>query len=239
MTDDEYREYLAALGSKYLRITALHRFGPGGPWDHLNYEIERLSSTARFVTAVSDRSENSAVVKALADELRNVYVDHIIDAMEYTGVLAALDEAPDITFANLRRSVIPAEDVQLLRHAGIEDPEAEITLIIHYSRKRLGHSEARPSETVRQAQEELKRAADRVDKIPSDSNLSDQPEKKKRKIFNGIGKILAGTITGAGNLLLAAGTVVAPNPATAYGVIGSSALAVGGICQGIGDLRGE
>jgi len=130
-------------------------------------------------------------------------------------------------------------DILVAGVAGIEDPEAEITLIIHYSRKRLGHSEARPSETVRQAQEELKRAADRVDKIPPDSNLSDQPEKKKRKIFNGIGKILAGTITGAGNLLLAAGTVVAPNPATAYGVIGSSALAVGGICQGIGDLRGE
>lgn len=62
---------------------------------------------------------------------------------------------------------------------------------------------------------------------------------RREKIFNGIGKILAGAVAAAGNLLLATGTIVAPNPATAYGVIGSSALAVGSICQGIGDLRGE
>ena len=72
-------------------------------------------------------------------------------------------------------------------------------------------------------------------------NSSNAPptEGKKRKILNGIGKILSGTVAGAGNLLLATGTIVAPNPATAYAVIGSSALAVGSICQGIGDLRGE
>jgi len=61
----------------------------------------------------------------------------------------------------------------------------------------------------------------------------------RRKLFNGVGKILVGVVTGAGNILLAAGTIAAPNPATVYGVIGSSALAIGGICQGIGDLRGE
>jgi hypothetical protein len=239
MTDDEYREYLAALASKYLRTSALYHLVPDSPWDYLNNEIERLSSTARFVTAVSDRSRNSAVVKALADELRSRNVDSIIGAMQHTGVLDALDEAPDITFANLRRSVIPAEDVRLLSHAGVEDPEAEITRTIHYSRKRLGSPDARPSEAVRLAQEELNRAADRVDIIASDSNLPDQPEKKRRKIFNGIGKILQGTITGAGNLLLLTGSVVAPNPATAYLALGSSAFAVGTICQGIGDLRGE
>ncbi|MGH7489625.1 MAG: hypothetical protein ACREMY_29090 [bacterium] len=41
------------------------------------------------------------------------------------------------------------------------------------------------------------------------------------------------------NLLLFTGTVAAPNPAMAYGVIGSSAPTVGSICQGLGDLYGE
>jgi hypothetical protein len=201
--------------------------------------MERVSSVARLVGVVRDRSEDPTLTKALAGELRNLYLDGIVNAMEHSGVLAALDEAPEITFGELRRSAIPDEDAQFLRQAGVEDPEAEITLIVHYSRKHLGQNrEFTPSETSRRAQRELQAAADRIEKGAPEKELSKQPE-RKRKLFNGIGKILAGTVTGAGNLLLAAGSIVAPNPATAYGVIASSALAVGGICQGIGDLRGE
>src|SRR6266849_5173051 len=137
MTDDEYREFLTALARKHLRPLGL-RLGPEGTVEHVKYDIERLSSVARFVKVVSERSDNSVLVKACADELRNTYVGHVVDAMERAGVLAALDEAADITFANLRRSVIPDEDLLFLRHAGVEDPDAEITIIIHYSRKRVG-----------------------------------------------------------------------------------------------------
>jgi hypothetical protein len=239
MTDDEYREYLTALARKYLKVLPLHRDFHHMPGE-LAYEIERLSSNARFVKAVSERSENGALLKVVAEEVRNAYVDQVIHAMERSGVLAALDEAPEITFGNLRQSVIPPEDAELLRNAGVEHPEAEITLVIHYSRRCfLGRQETTPSETAHRAQGELKRAGERLGEFASEEKRSETSEKKKRKLFNGIGKILAGTIAGAGNLLLAAGTIVAPNPATAYGVIASSALAVGGICQGIGDLRGE
>ena len=102
-------------------------------------------------------------------------------------------------------------------------------------RKSLPQRNATPSGE----EEELKRAGERLGEVASEQERSEASQRKKRKLFNGIGKILAGTIAGAGNLMLAAGTIVAPNPATAYGVIASSALAVGGICQGIGDLRGE
>lgn len=238
MTDDEYREYLTALARRHFRAEGFHRFGPEGP-GHLAYDIERLSSVARFVRAVSERSENSALLKECAQELGNVYVEHIIDAMDHTGMLPALDDAPETTFSNLRRSAIPEEDAHFLRRAGVDEPEAEITILIHYSRTRLGGRESTPSEIARQAQPELKRAAERIEAMASSPNASTQSEPKKKKLFNGIGKILAGTVTGAGNMLLAAGTIIAPNPATAYGVIGSSALAVGSICQGIGDLRGE
>jgi hypothetical protein len=46
--------------------------------------------------------------------------------MERAGVLAALDEAADITLPNSRRSVIPDEGLLFLRHAGVEDPDADI-----------------------------------------------------------------------------------------------------------------
>jgi hypothetical protein len=240
MTDDEYRDYLAALARKHLRVSAIHRFGPASAMEHLHYDIERLSSVARFARAVSERAGSPELLKALGEELRHAYVDHLVHVMEESGVLPALDEAPDITFAEFRRSVIPEEDVYLLRRAGVEDPDAEITLLIQYVRRRLPGREGSPSDLVKHAEEELKRAAEGlIAMAQSSGNEAARSETKKRRLFNGIGKILGGAITGAGNLLLATGTVAAPNPATAYGVIGSSALAVGSICQGIGDLRGE
>jgi hypothetical protein len=206
--------------------------------DELSYAIAKLSSTARFAKVVSERSEETELVKSLGKELDNWYVGDVVEQMRRSGVLAALDEAPDITFAELRRNVIPEEDARLLQGAGVDDPEAEITLLIQYARKRLGHRDIKPSQTVESARDELKHATERIISL-SENSSANHVEAKKRKIFNGIGKILAGAVTGAGNLLLATGTVLAPNPATAYGVIGSSAIAVGSICQGIGDLRGE
>jgi hypothetical protein len=206
--------------------------------DELLYAIAKLSSTARFVRAVGERSENLDLVNALGKELDSWHVQHVVDEMRETGVLSALDEAPDITFAELRRNAIPDEDVRLLQGAGVDDPEAEITILIHYARKRLGHREATPSALAEKARDELKRAPERVIGLSSNSSAG-HVEVKKKKLFNGMGKILAGTVTAAGNLLLATGTLMAPNPATGYGVIASSALAVGSICQGIGDLRGE
>src|SRR5262245_57216304 len=140
MTDEEYREYLAALARRHFRAEGLHRFGPEGA-GHLVYDIERLSSVARFVRAVSERSDNSALLKECAQELSNVYVDHIVDAMERVGVLPALDDAPETTFSNLRRSAIPDEDAHFLRRAGVDEPDAEITILIQYSRTRLGGRE--------------------------------------------------------------------------------------------------
>jgi hypothetical protein len=240
MTDDEYREYLDALARRHLKPGWLRRFSPGGAAEHLTYAIEHLSSTARFVRLVADRPDNASLLKELVQEINNAYVEHIFNAMEYSGVLAALDEDPETTFPNLRRSVIPEEDAYLLRYAGVEDADAEMTILIHYARNHVGRQDSSPSSIAHEAQTELKHAAARVEQLALAlaSQPDAQPAPKKRKLFNGIGKILAGTVTAAGNLLLATGTVIAPNPATAYGVIGSSAMAIGGVFQGIGDLRG-
>ena len=155
---------------------------------------------------MSERSEEAELVKALGKELDNTwFIEHVLQEMQRSGVMAALDQAPDITFAELRRSVIPVEDDRLLQGAGVDDPEAEITILIQYARKRLGHRDVRPSETVEGAREELKRAAERIANL-SDNSSGRLVEVKKRRIFNGIGKILAGAVTGAGNLLLATGT---------------------------------
>src|SRR5664279_1295267 len=137
--------------------------------DELHYAIARLSSTARFARDVSERAENSDLVNAVAKELDNWYVQHVVDVMRESGVLAALDEAPDITFSELRRNVIPNEDVRLLQESGVEDPEAEITILIHYARRRLGHREATPSAIAGEARDELKRAGERLLSLPNEA----------------------------------------------------------------------
>jgi hypothetical protein len=237
MTEEEYREFLTALATKYLRVSRLD-LGPDG--SVLQHDIDRLSATARFVRLVDERSDNATLLRECAEELRSIRVDHIVGVMDRAGILDALEEAPDITFQNLRKSAIPREDSRLLRRAGFENPSAEITIVIQYARTRLASPQTSPTEIMRRAQPELERAGEAMDKLAARAGTQDSLEKpKKRKIFNGIGKLLGGAITAAGNVLLATGTVAAPNPATAYGALGSSALAVAMIGQGIGDLRGE
>jgi hypothetical protein len=242
MSDEEYREWLWALARKHLQLGR----GEEGP-AYLGDLVERLSSVARFANAVGDRADNPTLVHQLAKELRDAAVHKVTTRLEDTGVLAALDELPEVTFGQLRRSVIPDEDVRLLSRSGVSDPETDVTIVIHHARQRLSRADARPSEIAIRAQQEFNRAVGQLDTLTDFSpkrrgkldTLDESSPKKKRKILNGIGKVLAGAITGAGNLLLASGTVVAPNPATGYAVIGSSALAVGYFFQGLGDLRGE
>ena len=238
MTDEEYRALLNALAQKYLRPAVLADPELGSA--QLTRIADRLAALCRLTRAVADYSEDTVLIRALAEKLREVDSDlnTVFTAMEQTGVLDALEDANHVIFLELRRSAIPDEDVYILRRAGFEDPEGEITLIItranHYY-----HYNAPISELPAECRK-LKNATDRLQNVgKANVEMDVAPSKPKRKLFNGIGKILAGTVTTAGNLLLLTGSVVAPNPATAYGVIASSALAIASIGQGIGDLRGE
>jgi hypothetical protein len=220
MTDDEYREWLQMLARKHLQLDDFPLMPPG----FLEQHVERMSSIARLTRAVKDRSENEMLISGLAKELRDARVDSITQALEGAGVLSALDELPELTFGQLRRSLIPNEDVRMLSRAGVSDPEAEIEIIIQYARLRLAHPDTHPSKIVYSAQAELARAADYLEHGPEGRPKRGAPEapgsieqkkikiepQKKRKIFNGIGKVLGGAIAGAGNLLLAAGAIMAP-----------------------------
>jgi hypothetical protein len=245
MTDDEYREYLLALARKHLNPGQLYKVRPEGrAVEQLAYDIERLSSANRLLRAVRERSDNPVLLNELSQDLRKLHqsqvANNVINAMEAIGMLDALDEAPQVTFENLRRSAIPPEDIQILARAGVDDPEAEITTLLHQQMWTFYRVSRRPSEIAHQVPDELLHAAEEVDRLPSQiTQPVPQPERKKRKLFNGIGKLLSGMVTGGSNILLAAGTFIAPNPATAYLAMGSSAVAILYMGQGIGDLRGE
>jgi hypothetical protein len=235
ITDEEYRELLVALAVKHLRADALL-----GNVDRLRSELNRLIWISKLNEAVrgippQQQFHEPELLAPLVQQLLESPVPTVISVMEEVGMMDALDEAPELVFGNLRRSAIPEEDIQLLRAAGVQHPEAEITITISHSREFLArqYPNESPSQVARQGVDTLQQSASelRMQQLPSPA--------RKRKLFNGIGKILGGAVMGAGNVLLACGTFIAPNPATAYTALGSAAVGIGSIFQGIGDIRGE
>ena len=118
----------------------------------------------------------------------------------------------------------------MLRGCGIEDPEAEITLLIHAARA-AGAADFTPSQALNTAIDLLRNTGGEME--------AGSYTRPRRKILNGIGNLLTGFVTGGANALLFAGTIAAPNPATAFPAIGSAAMAMGAIFKGVGELRGE
>jgi hypothetical protein len=245
MSDAEYREFLDALARKHLRLSQLHR-KHFMELDHLSYMLGRLQNLRRLLSVAEQDTHDDEMLRLLAKKLKDSHIESVLNDMERSGVLAAIEEDPLTLFTNLRRSAIPDEDIEMLRAAGVSDPEAEVLLIIHYCRTHLGQDRYNrnldirdPIEIARQAEPVLERVAKWLGGDGDSVSPEKIGDKKKRKWFNGIGKILSGGVLGAGNVLLGCGGVIAPNPAIAYGVIGSCAVAIGSLCQGVGDLRGE
>jgi hypothetical protein len=242
MTDEEYKSFLAALAKKHL---SLQDFRDPKELERLNEHLRQLIRVSRHVQDLREELHREGLhdglfVKDLLHELKDVRIGNAFEAMDRIGMINALDDAADAVFANLRRSAIPDESVELLYRAGIPNPELELIITIEYARRRLGSSREGLSRDLRNTVPVDRELVDRLEKALSDlgKNRENQPP-KKRKILNGIGKILGGAIAGVGNVLLACGTIIALNPATGYGAIASGAVAVAGVMQGAGDLRGE
>jgi len=239
MTDDDYQRLLRALAAKHLPNQMAHLDPPYLLHDRpdLRYRLETVSASARILKVVQERPDDAALVKILYERLsQESPIAWTRLALKDTGVLAALEDAGPVVFAGLRRQAIPEEDIDFLIKAGYTNEEVEIlfAVAIHQANSRLASAE-NVSGQLREAAEIFKAAVEKLE-VKADENTS-QP--KKRKIFNGIGKVLGGSIAGLGNALMATGTSLAPNPATAAGAIASAAVAVPAILCGIGDLRGE
>lgn len=242
MNDKDYQRLLRALAAKHLAAE---------PWmrrevlylinvdQDLRHDLESLSVSARLLKLIQRRPGDTALEDKLREDLlqQPSPIERTTRALQMTGILAALEEAGPVVFAELRRKAIPEEDSQFLREAGYTDAEIEIlfAVAIHYARTNRAFSE----NVYRQLTEATEAFQEAVERLEQVNALGNEATVKKRKIFNGIGKVLGGTIAGVGNALMATGTILAPNPATAAGAIASAAVAVPAIMCGIGDLRGE
>ena len=234
MTDEEYLNLLTALAKKHLRLS--------GRQSHMSDEalrlyriLEHVSGTMHLLKVLRDR-DDSILLERLVEELKeHSPVRTATDLLEAWGILDALDDAPGLVLSELRRPAIPREDEEYLRIAGFDSHDIEVlfAVAIHQAHA-LASTDKMPSDVAEEAAQALQTVLQTLQ-----SPTSVFPPKKKRKVLNGIGKLLGGATVGIGNVLLLVGTVTAPNPATGYGAIGCGGIAVASFFAGLGDLRGE
>jgi hypothetical protein len=218
----------------------------------LRRAMSQLASTARLVHAAADRPHDSSMDESIGRELLAAAESRAFDVFERTGVAEILDDNGRLVLQEMEVSTVPPEDEAFLAQCGIKAPKAEIVIsvtrlkagywlmgesqggqrrletrqIIEYSRTEV----VRTSSALLQREEETEEAP----RVPT----TNEP-KKRKKYFNGIGKILSGVVAGTGNVLIGTGAIAATGGAAVAGVIASAAVSVGVIMQGIGDLRGE
>jgi hypothetical protein len=266
MSDDEYSAFLRALAAKHRLGAARQESDAFSDWEwkaEITRTLHELSAAVRALKATINSYQDFDVIgtligsvwppagkvghidkgtlSAVADAAERItsskpisIIRKSVDIMDEGRMLDALDDGREIVFKHLHRGVVPPEDVDLLRAAGFDDNEIEVLLALAMHKARdisVGPQSASgiANDVVKTA--EIALAGLSTPKGPKES--------KKRKILNGIGKVLGGAVLGIGNVLLATGTVVAPNPATAYLSLGSGATAVASLLTGMGDLRGE
>jgi hypothetical protein len=200
--------------------------------EDLQFRLRKLSFTTRLLKVVQDRPEEIDLVQRLASELQDSPIRHAAEAMEATGILPALDDAPELVFGHFRRAAIPREDLEVLLTAGFTMAEIDVLFAIAVNTAAKVGSHV-PSAIVNEAAAALEQT------LPILTRPLLEPPPKKRKLLNGIGKLLGGAVAGVGNALLLTGTLAAPNPAIGYAAVASGGLAVSTFLAGLGDLRGE
>lgn len=238
MTEKEYIEFLEAVAGEYISLDHGHpHWGPEGP-SYLLDHIDELTSLARFVKIAEERTGNELLLKALGSDLEHVgfRLQSVVNALDETGINEALDAYGETILANFRGSVVPEEDLNILRRAGIEHPEAVMRLVevrAEYFSKLAATRDFRPSSVIKTAKSELETASKQLQAEASNN------EKKPRKWFKGISKVLAGGAGALGNVLLGVGAIPVATPIGAAAVLSSCTGAIVLIGDGLEAIRGN
>ncbi len=234
MTEKEYIEFLEALAAEYVGLNRskmlLRKSG------YFRESMDELLSLARFVKVAEERANTKNVVlKALGSELRTVSWHTVSNILEDTGINEALDAYSDTLLANFRVSVVPKEDLDILRLAGIGNPEAVMRIVEVQARnlsKLAATNDFQLSSAVASAGGELHKVGKKLEATASNE------EKKPRKWFKGLGRVLAGGAGVLGNVLLGVGAIPAATPVGAAAVLGSCTGAIVLIGDGLEAIRG-
>ncbi len=234
MTDDEYIEFLEAVAAEYVRLS--WDSDVAGPNSYgLQNELRKLSEAGAIARLAADTQENERLSAALREALVRASFEFVSSTLDQSGVLEAMDSYAEPLIKYFRPSVLPFQDLEILHRAGIENPAAALRLAQqrapHFARLAEGR-DFLPSAVLAQAAQQLGRVEQSLKGSQSSSN------RKPRKWFKGITRILAGGAGAAGNVMLGAGLIPVAAPVGAAAVLGSCTGALVLIGDGIEALRG-
>jgi hypothetical protein len=253
MNEEEYKKFLEYLFNEYIRYRRpriRRRFHPFEWLHEWDWEWNRLTKAARVLRYIHRFCEDEDdIYHTFTRERIAQLPGEIHDGLrlhnrlaEEGGFLEAFDEHYDEIVDGLKLEYMPDVELDVLRDLGSEDPEAELTAMIHMVRSRRQrvlamNREIRISQQLKQAEERL----DQQRKELAEEEKVEKPKRKSRRWFKGLGQIAQGSALSVANIGLAVGVFTFPVPAATatWGALVSSITGVGVVLNGIGDFRGE
>ena len=247
---DEYKKFMAYLYNEYVRnrLEFQHRrlsedfHAREMRWDWWE-ELTQASRAVRRITRIpEDRFTSSLESKNLPFEvLRGLVISN--RAVQDAGFLDVFDDYYMEIVEGMKIEDMPAQELEVLRRLGSEDPETELTALIYLVRSRsrssrqLGYN-IRVSNHLQEAEKILEHHWREIAKL---RETNKKQLVKSRRWFKGLGQIAQGSALSVANVWLAIGTSpfpVAVETAT-WGSLVSSVTGVGMVLNGIDEWRGE
>jgi hypothetical protein len=252
---DEYRDVLERLGDEYIGTltgAGLSSVADVRP-EQLRDGVEVLAELARMMRAIPP-ARRRAMWPALHGEMNSAlpHYQNLKRAIIETGIAAALDAEDHVIMTELRREMVPALDLMVLRMAGETDPERALLGLIRAARSAPRTMLA--AKTVAQLLEDSERQLQQALQPQSAAGtvtsggaaraaMPAAPPPPNPKRWTGWGKLFTGMATAGANIAGGIALGVGGGPlavgVTVGGVLASCASGIGAISEGVGALRGE
>lgn len=261
----EYRAYMASLWEAHApRVRAYAYLYYHHPFDNIfGYELYNLAEAWR----VSRALDTGIHFEAFTDKFLGRTMEHVelavrrsYDVLQEVELLPLLDRQYDLMAEHLRVSDLPEQELPFLEMHGFDIMNSDLTRLVYQVRHTANptrHREITPSHALSQAGKSLAEAqkvfsqneANRQEHAAALASIQDPrdhrelppPERKKPRVFKGLGQLVQGTAMTLADVGLALGAFPFPvSPETqSWGALASITAGVGSVMNGVGDLRGE
>lgn len=221
--------------------------------DEFGWALEELREAHRLLTFIArsgiddrgiyDTFRTEALVRLLVRIEQGLRMHNTM--AEMSGVTEAMDRHFVDLADGLEPEHLPPNEAEVLSNLGFPGVASHLRgmtfEVRSFARRRRREVEERGvSGQLREAVERVDRAGDEHRAMTEQREASaDQPGRKPRKWWTGLGKIVAGTGTTLVDIGLAAGVIPGLDPQARATMLSSATLGIGAVLEGVGACRGE
>lgn len=253
MDEKEYEKFMTYLYNERIRPGKTRywtshlekKYDPG----HYHYWMERLRSAVillRFINrncATTDEIYRTITLNRITRLVNEVHYGVRLNnrLMEELGFFDVFDEYYDEIVEGMKYEHMPNQEIDILRDLGSEDPGAELLALLYIVKSKRKTAERFKQEKISNRltdiEDQLSRQLDKMEELED----TEEPPKKSKRWFKGLGQIAEGSALSLANIGLVVGIFSFPvAPETAgWGALVSSINGVGKILNGIGEFMGE